>query len=255
MSGAFKQLISHTLCFATHSESHVTLDSDGSESFTTHSPGPPFCHCASLREWSELASSLTLTSAEGPRSPFHPPCSPPLSLQPLSAEAVWAMTEVHGPITTPLHGCGGDVPGALLHLQSCKSREAGMLTHTLDTTSRMTGEANETVSQTGDPPAGGKSPPRKSCPRRRRACGVPGPGTKGGAVRGARQAEAARTAPWQLHQRVHLLLSHTSGHRPLKACERRGGLVESRVKAPFSSSLPSCTRQKLAGAGLLSAFS
>lgn len=93
--------------------------------------------------------------------PVPPACSPPLSLQPLSAEAVWGTTEEPGPITMPSHAPhGGDVPGALLHLPSCKSREAGMLTHTLDATSSVTGEANETASksQTGDPLAGGKSP-------------------------------------------------------------------------------------------------
>lgn len=58
-SGAFKQLISHMLCFATHSEVHVTLVSDGSDSFATHSPGPPFCHRASRSEQRALASSLS----------------------------------------------------------------------------------------------------------------------------------------------------------------------------------------------------
>lgn len=126
--------------------------------------------------------------------------------RPLSAKAVLGTTEVHGPVTPPLHGCGGDIPRALLHLQSCKSQEAAMLTHTLDAISSVTGEENETVSKSrpGDPPPPGrKSLLRKSCPWRRCAHGVPG--TKGGAARGDRRAQAARTALWQLLQRVHLL--------------------------------------------------
>lgn len=207
-SGAFKQLINHRLHFATHSGTHVlTLVSDGSDSCTTRSPGPPFCHHPSLSEWSGLASPSAPTPVEGTRAPSCPPRSPPLSLQPPSAGAVSGRTAVRGPIAAPLRGCGGDVAGALPHLQSCKSREEGMLTRTLDTTSSVTGEANETVSKsrTGDLPAGGKPPPRESCPRRRCARGVPGHSTEGGAARGARRARAARTALWQLHQQVRLL--------------------------------------------------
>lgn len=85
--------------------------------------------------------------------------------QPLSMEAVSGTTKVHGPITTPLHGCGGDVPGAPLHLQSHQSHQAGMLTHTLDAISSVTGEANETVSK----PWTGDSPTLEGNPCRRRA--------------------------------------------------------------------------------------
>ncbi|XP_010573327.1 PREDICTED: uncharacterized protein LOC104836417 [Haliaeetus leucocephalus] len=213
--------------------------SDGSDGFTTRSPGSPFCHHPSLSERSGLASPSAPTPVEGTRAPSCPPRSPPLSLQSPSAGAVSGTTAVRSPFATPLHGCGGDVAGALPHLQSCKSREEGMLTRTLDTTSSATGEANETVSksQTGDVPAGGKPPPRESCPRRRRARGVPSPSTEGGAARGARRARAARTALWQLHQQVRLLgvTPVATGHSE----DMRGGEAVWKPGLKLSS-LPPC---------------
>lgn len=212
-SGAFKQLINRRWRFATHSGTHVLrLVSDGSDSFTTHSLGPPFCHHPSLSERSGLASPSTPTPVEGTRTPSCPLRSPPLSPQPPSVGAVSGTTAVRGPIAAPLRGCGGDVAGALPHLQSCKSRKEGMLTHTLDTTSSATGEANEMVSKsrTGDLPAGGKPPPRESCPRRRCARGVPGHSTEGGAAPAERglpgrlfgsSNRSTRSVCSELHQR------------------------------------------------------
>lgn len=157
-----------------------------------------------------------------------------------------------GPITTALHGCAGDVClERCLRLQSCKSHQAGMLMHTSGTISSVSGEANKTVSksQTGDPLAGGKSPPRKSCPRRHRPRHPGRSSTRCLPSTGCQDSALATPPAGASAQR------HTSGHRPLKGHERWRGCVGSGIKAPHSSSLPSCRRQRLAGAGRLRAFS
>lgn len=188
-SGDFTQFIINILCFATHSEIRVALVSDGSDSFTTHSPGPLFCHGTSLSGRRERGSSSTSTPVEGTWSPPH-------SLHPLAS----GMTKVHGSITTPLHGCGRDVPVALLQLQSCKSCEAGILTHNLDTTSTVPGVANKTVPeswiQLGDSPSWRETPTQEELPQKTPWTAVsPAPRKKHEVPVGAQAARAALFNP------------------------------------------------------------
>lgn len=94
---------------------------------------------------------LSLMSVKGMDSLFHPPCSHPLCLQLLS----WRLHQV--PLryrASSPYSCmslsSKDTAGA--QLQSWESHEAGMLTHTLNTISSVTGDVNKTASksQRGD---------------------------------------------------------------------------------------------------------
>lgn len=159
------------------------------------------------------------------RDAFHPPHSP------LRGGCIWIRRPHHH---SAAWLCRGRVPGALLRLQSCKSHQAGMLMHTSGTISSVSGEANKTVSksQTGDPLAGGKFPPRKSCPRRHRPRHQGKSRTRCLPSTGCQDSSSA-TLPAGASAR-----RHTSGHQPLKGHKRWGGCMGSRVKALHSSSCP-----------------
>lgn len=221
---SFKKLVSLSLCSATHS----VVSWWWIRQF--HSSEPRASLLPSHKPWRAGRDFLSFLSGvcERDRLPV-PPSLFPSSLPPAPLlEAASGTTEVQG--LTP-YSCmslsSRDPAGA--QLQRWESREAGMLTHTLNPISSVTGDINKTVSksQRGDLSWLEENP----------CWGRAVSGNAEPVVAGSCLA-AAGTALWHLRVSASAL-SHTSGHWLHKGCKRTGVCVESRVKALFSSSLSS----------------
>lgn len=257
-SGAFKQLINRRWRFATHSGTHVlTLVSDGSDSFTTRSPGPPFCHHPSLSERSGLASPSAPTPVEGTRAPSCPPRSPPSPLSPPPQGPYRVRPQCAAPSPHCCVAAVGTWPEHCHIFKAVRAARRGCwripwtppLARQVRRTKRCPNPEQEICRLEGNPRQGRAAPgdavPAVSpatAPREERR-EVPAERGLPGRLFGSSN-RSTRSVCSELHQRPPA----TQRTWEVQSC------VETGVKALFSSSLPSRMRQRLAGTGCLRAF-